>query len=204
MKMIKGNKQMRFFIAVLLITMLLILSACVSTKNEKQKIQQQEPVQVTNNCAVLNYYEALTEMTANELAQEKQMLRENLNYNQSSCYQLRLVMLLMLPEAGVKDDKEAEQILDDVLYKDASLLPQDRQIARLLSDQIQWRKKIRNSQQALKKQLKKERAASLNLLERLADTQSKLNQLKNIDKNINQREQEISTPSTDKIPHEPK
>lgn len=195
---------MRFFIAVLLITMLLILSACVSTKNEKQKIQQQEPVQVTNNCAVLNYYEALTEMTANELAQEKQMLRENLNYNQSSCYQLRLVMLLMLPEAGVKDDKEAEQILDDVLYKDASLLPQDRQIARLLSDQIQWRKKIRNSQQALKKQLKKERAASLNLLERLADTQSKLNQLKNIDKNINQREQEISTPSTDKIPHEPK
>ncbi|HID82931.1 MAG TPA: hypothetical protein EYH06_07440 [Chromatiales bacterium] len=195
---------MRFLTAGLSVMMLLTLSACASVNSGKQKVQKQEPVQVTHHCAVLNYYEALTEMTANELAQEKQMLRENLNYNQSSCYQLRLVMLLMLPEAGVKDDKEAEQILDDVLYKEASLLPQDRQIARLLSDQIQWRKKIRNSQQALKKQLKKERAASLNLLERLADTQSKLNQLKNIDKNINQREQEISTPSTDKIPHEPK
>lgn len=195
---------MRFLTAGLSVMMLLILSACASVNSGKQKTQKQEPVQVTNHCAALNYYEALVEMTTNELAQEERMLRENLNQNQSSCYQLRLVMLLMLPEAKVKDDKEAEQILDDVLYKEASLLPQDRQIARLLADQIKWRKKIRSSRQALKKQLKKERAASLNLLERLADTQSKLNQLKNIDKNINQREQEISTPSTDKIPHEPK
>lgn len=195
---------MRFLIAGFSIMTLLTLSACVSVNSAKTKLQEKEPVQVTNHCAVLNYYEVLVEMTANELTQEERMLRENLGENQSSCYQLRLVMLLMLPGSGAKYDKEAEQILDDVQYKKASLLPQDRQITRLLSDQIQWRKKMRSSQQSLRQKLKKERAASLNILERLAEAQSKLKQLKNIDKNINEKEQEISTPSTDKIPHDPK
>lgn len=200
--MTKENKYRRFLVAGFACMMLLMLSACASVISGKQ--QHKESVQVTNHCAVLNYYEALVEMTASELTQEEQMLRSNLGQNQSSCYQLRLVLLLILPEAGGKNDKEAEQLLEDVQYKEASVQPQDRQIARLLFDQIQWRKKLRSDQQSLRKKLKKERAASLNLLERLAEAQSKLNQLKNIEKNINKREQEISTPSTDKIPHEAK
>lgn len=204
----------------LFILMPLILSACVPIISENPKLvsenpkplYQEKPVQVASHCSALEYYEALTVMTGDELKLEESILRENLGQDESICYHLQLVMLLALPEAGAKEDEEAEQILMGILDTLVYLAPQDRQAMQLLSDQTRWRRKIRSNQQVLKeelrkqleKQLKIERAVSLKLKNQLVDAQSKLKQLKEIDRNINEQEQKISTPSTDKIPNETK
>jgi len=205
-----GSNQVRVLLTGFIV---MLLSACASNPRENSPANNQEipasmhqevPVQTNSHCDALSYYEVLAEMTADELKQEQLLLREQLIQNENVCDPLRLVMSLGLPEAGAKDEKEASQLIKEILNGGQYLSPQDRQILRLLENHIQWRNKMRLNQQSLNKQLKKERDASLNLLERLAEAQSKLKQLKNIDKDINKQEQEISTPSTDKIPHESK
>lgn len=190
----------------------LMLSACASDIREKTAAEHQEiPVQTKNHCNALSYYETLAAMTTTELQQEQLMLRQQPGHPQNSCEPLHLVMLLSFSEAGAENENEALQLLQKILYGEQNFTQQNRQISLLLADQIQWRNKIRSHQrtlekqlQSLKTQLRKERKASLNFLERLTELQLKLNQLKNIDKNINAREQEISTPSIDKMPHDTK
>ena len=190
----------------------LILSACASDIREETAVEhQQASVRTKNHCNALSYYETLAAMTTTELRQEQLMLRQQPGHPQNSCEALHLIMLLSFSEAGAENENEALQLLQKILYEEQDLTQQNRQIALLLTDQTQWRNKIRSHQQTLekqlqtlRKQLKKERKASLNFLERLTELQLKLNQLKNIDKNINAREQEIITPSIDKAPHDTK
>ncbi|HBS25709.1 MAG TPA: hypothetical protein DD827_01045 [Gammaproteobacteria bacterium] len=189
---------------------MLMLSSCISSAGGIYKPQsKQKSVQPADHCITLNYYDALSAMTEKELMQQQQMLRENANAIKSSqlngdCNQLYLAMLLSMHATGIEYEEESEQVFQAFLKQDNYLTVQDRQIATLLLEQLQRRMEMRSDLQTLKQQLKKERAASLTLLKKLADKQSKLNQLKNIEKNINQQEQEISTPSTDKIPNNAK
>jgi hypothetical protein len=171
-----------------------MLSACAPIIYTKSHLQG----------GLLSYYEKLRMMSVEELEQEQEMLRVSLNHAEITYDQLRLAMLLWMPESRINNDTEAAQLLKNFFAKEETSAIQDKQIAGLLADELQWRKKIQDNQQVLKKQLEDERAISCNLLEHLTKAQSKLKQLKNIDKNINAREQEISTPSTDKIPYEPK
>ncbi|NOQ51071.1 MAG: hypothetical protein GQ578_02470 [Desulfuromonadaceae bacterium] len=189
-----GTNRIQILFPLLLILLLWMLSACAPIIYTKSQLQG----------GLLSYYEALRMMSVEELEQEQAMLRVSLNHAEIPCDQLRLAMLLWMPEFRLNNDSETEQLLKDFFEKEKTPAIQDKQIAWLLADEVQWRKKIQSHQQTLKNQLKEERAISLNLLEQLTKAQSTLKQLKNIDKNINAREQEISTPSTDKIPHEPK
>ena len=219
----KMGDRMQGLFSTILILLLGALSACAPTHYDKPEVQH-EPLQVphenskiqpelkgkpakevVSECGgMLNYYETLRLMSLTELEQGLITLRQSLNYTKDNCNRLRLAMLLGLPEFRLKNDDEAEQLLKDFLEKGRDLAIQDRQIAWLLSNEIHWRKKMKNLQDLLKKQIEAEQARSLNLLKRLEEAQSKLEQLQNIDKNINAREQEISTPLTDKILHEPK
>ncbi len=192
--MSNGINRIQVLFPLLLILLLWMLSACAPIIYTKSQLQG----------GLLSYYEALRMMSVEELEQEQAMLRVSLNHAEIPCDQLRLAMLLWMPEFRLNNDSETEQLLKDFFEKEKTPAIQDKQIAWLLADEVQWRKKIQSHQQTLKNQLKEERAISLNLLEQLTKAQSTLKQLKNIDKNINAREQEISTPSTDKIPHEPK
>lgn len=146
---------------------------------------------------LLNDYASLRELSAEAGVAQLASLRQSPRLADNSCEQLRLAMLLGRPEFRQENDAEAERLLEALLVGDAKLATQDRQLARLLLDEIQWRKKIWQK-------LRAEQAASLKLLGRLTQAQSQLKQLRNIDQNINDSEREISAPSTDKIPHEPK
>lgn len=184
----------------LLLLLLWLLPACTPTFYTKS--QPEPPV---SQCGgLLSYYETLRMMPVEELGQELALLRVSLNYAETPCDQLRLAMLLGMPEFRFNNDIEAEQLLKVFFNSEGTPAIHDQQIAWLLLDEIQWRNKIQSDKQTLIKQLKAERATSTDLLVQLKKAQSKLNQLKSIDKNINDREQEISTPSTDKIPHESK
>jgi len=199
---------MQTLLPILLLLLLSMLSACTLLTHDKPQLwlqRKEKPIQPVSQCGgMLSYYTALRVMSAKELDEELSRLRENVTHAQNTCDQLRLVMLLGMSKYRFKKYTEAEKLLKDIFEKEGTLAIQDKQFALLLADEIQWQKKTQSNQEALEKQLKKERAASLNLLERLAEAQSKLKELKSIDKNITAREQEISRPSTDKIPHEPK
>ncbi|MDY0213111.1 MAG: hypothetical protein RBR06_08910 [Desulfuromonadaceae bacterium] len=192
--MSNGINRTQFFLPLLLIGLFWMLSACAPLANKK----------VSQCGGMLNYREMLSQMSVDELEQELILLRSRLNLAGTSCDQLRLAMLLGEPKFRLENDAEVEQLLKNILANEETLAIQDMQVSRLLADEVQWRKKVRNDQQALEIQLQQERAASLKISEQLTDAQLKLKQLKNIDRNIDAREQEISTPSTDKIPHEPK
>ncbi len=191
---------------------ILMLSACmpsIAKMPKSQPTQKPTPVTTTatkteNHCIALNYYEALSTMSEAELMQEEKMLRENVKTIQNSCDQLHLAILMSMPSAGIKNEEESELIFIKILKQEQFLSVRERQITQLLLEQLQQRIKMQAEQQLLKKQLKEERSASLKLLEKLADKESKLKQLKNIEKNINKQEQEISAPSTYKIPHDTK
>lgn len=192
--MSNGINRPQFVLPLLLIGLFWMLSACAPLANLK----------VSQCGGMLNYHETLGRMSVDELEQEMTLLRRRLNLAGNVCDQLRLAMLLGEPEFRLENDAEAEQLLKNILALGESLSIQDTQVLRLLADEIQWRKKIRNDWQALKTQLQEERAASLKISEQLTDAQLKLKRLKNIDRNINEREQEMSTPSTDNMSHEPK
>ena len=183
----------------------MILSACVQRVTEIPVQPLKEPdVQVKRQCGMLNYYVSVKKMTEDELKLEELLLRERLNIDKGCCHKLRLVMLLGLSEAEAKDLNETSLLIKEILHREQNLAPKDWQITQLLSDQNQWRQKMHVKQKSLTKQLKKERSVSFKLQKRLSETQSKLDQLKDIEKNINEKEQEISAPSTDKIAHEAK
>jgi len=194
----QGTNQIQGLFPLLLL-LFWLLSACTPIFYPKS---QETPV---SQCGgLLSYYEVLRVMSVEELEQELTALRVSLNYTETPCDQLRLAMLLGMPEFRFNNGTEAEQLLISFLIKEETIAIHDKQIAWLLMDEIQWRHQIQSDQQTLKKQLREERTISAKIQEQLEKAQSKLNQLKNIDKNINAREQEISTPSTDKIPHESK
>lgn len=199
--MLRSNRVRSFVTGI----SILMLPACMPSIAE---IPRSQPIQkstwAASHCTALNEYEALAAMSEKELKQEEQMLRENMKTARSDCDQLTLAMLLSMPAVGVNNEEESEQIFKDILKQEQFLSAQERQIVQILLEQAQRRIKMRSELKILKNQLKKERVASLKLLENLADTESKLNQLKNIEKDINKQEQEISTPSTDKIPHDAK
>jgi len=192
--MSNGINRTQFFLPLVLIGLFWMLSACAPLANKK----------VSQCGGMLNYHETLSRMSVDELDQELTLLRSRLNLAGTVCDQLRLAILLGEPEFRLENDAEVEQLLKNIFAKGEALAIQDTQVLRLLADEVQWRKKIRIDRQTLKTQLQEERATSLEILEQLTDAQLKLKQLKNIDKNINAREQEISAPSTDKMPHEPK
>ncbi|MCF6264246.1 MAG: hypothetical protein L3J24_11755 [Xanthomonadales bacterium] len=204
------NRRYRSFLTMLLLS---VLSACVTVAPyEEPQVplkQKEEPTQqaivIVNPCVeMLSYYEMLKLMPVTELEQRQTALWESVNHTGNGCDQLRLAVLLGLPELRLENDVKAEGLIKDFLEKEAIPVIEDKQIAWFLMGEIQWRKKIQSNQQALRKQQKQERVAYSNLLEQLSETQLKLEQLIYIDKNINAKEREISIPSTDKIPSEPK
>ncbi len=203
------NRRYRSLLVILLLS---LLSACVVVPPyEEPQVplkQKEEPtplVVIVSPCVqMLSYYEMLKLMPVAELEQKQTALWEGVNHTGNGCDQLRLAILLGLPELRLENDVKAEGLIKDFLEKEEISAIEDKQIAWFLMGEIQWRKKIQSKQQALRKQQKQERVAYSNLLKQLSETQLKLEQLRYIDKNINAKEQEISIPSTDKIPSDPK
>jgi hypothetical protein len=192
--------------AMLVIAMLLV-SGCAAT-GEKTSDVQGQPIRVTApatpTCGnLLEYYAALKAMPAELSVLELKTLREHQTSGGSLCYELRLAVLLALQGNSSNDLQESRELLQKVLASPdgEGIKAEDRQLAQLILDLLEGSNKV---QRGLHEKLSNERAASLQLLQRLAETEAKLKQLKNIDKDINAKEQSITTPSTDNIPNEPK
>ncbi len=152
---------------------------------------------------LLSYYEAALLMENGDREQELENLTEIWSLTREGCDQLRLALMLSQPEMPVKERERALSLLTDLLNRNDGLEMKSYQLAQLLHSQLEQLLSRQVHVKKLGRELKQERAASRKLLQRLTTLQSQLEQLKNIEKSINEKEQAIITPSTDNIPHEP-
>lgn len=188
----------------------LTISACAVHHEPRQKTRVITQLVQTNaletGCGgLLIYYQALTELTKNELESERLILKKNLQESDNYCNQLRYVLYSMLPETEMKNDSEIEKILQSLEGRKTELQQEERQLYELLADQFAVLSEVKKGKkddelkiEKLDSALKSEQQNSEELQGELDAAQTKLEQLKNIEKKIETREQEISTPSVDR------
>lgn len=149
---------------------------------------------------LLGYYETCSLMDSERRKQALKTADETWSLTQETCDQLRLALLLSQPDSPAKERKRALRLISDLLSRANGMDRKARQLARLLRDQLEQYQSRQAHIRKLGDQLDRERATSVQLLQRLQGLQSQLEQLKNIEKNINEKERAIITPSTDNIP----
>ncbi|WP_456404132.1 hypothetical protein [Thiolapillus sp.] len=184
----------------------LLLSACAAP--QPKAVPKASPLAdetlVSNSCGnLLEDYETFSLMDEVARKQRLNSVSSIWMLTRDSCEQLRLSLLLSQPQGSDKDRQKALKLLKELLTNNALQDPQARQLAALLRDQLQLARAQKLRTLDLRHRLQAQRAASRGLSEQLDNLQSQLQQLKNIEKNINEKEQSIITPSTDNVSHEP-
>jgi hypothetical protein len=160
---------------------------------------------VVTDCGdLLGYYTNISRMNSERRKQELTATSESWSSAADGCKQLRLALMLSQPGNSEKDRKKALKLLTDLLDERNDINIEALQLAGMLKDQLEQLQSQQLLIRQLRHMLKQEREASDLLLKQLTDLESQLEQLKNIEENINEKEQAIITPAaTDNIPNEP-
>jgi tRNA/tmRNA/rRNA uracil-C5-methylase (TrmA/RlmC/RlmD family) len=158
---------------------------------------------VRNACSnLLDDYEAFSLMDENRRKRYLKDIYDTWPLTHDACEQLRMALLLSQPDQSDRDRQKALKLLRELLGQEKLLDPHAYQLARLLHDQLSKTRTEQLKALELRHRLKAQRSASRQLSEQLNNLQSQLQQLKNIEQNINEKEQSIITPSTSNIPAE--
>ncbi len=187
----------------------LLLSACTLTPGRSPTPPVTAARQAAHCGDNLAFYDRLAAASAEQRLRAEQLLRDDLERRPRSCDQLRLGLLLSIPLGKEDREQEARDLFNRLLNDSLRLADSDRLLARLLLDQLDSRRQLRQRLEASEQRFSDEHKALIRQLKRLESTRKRLQQLetqieqlKAIEENINQREQEVSTPATDRIPHE--
>ncbi len=126
-------------------------------------------------------------------------LRQRQVLSRDGCDQLRLALLYSQggPAEKARALKLAEELLDSGVLEGKIWV---RQLALLLRDQLRHERKLRLRNLELQHRLSRQEARNKELLVRLEDLGSRLQQLKQIEQNINEKEQSFIAPAADKLP----
>lgn len=143
------------------------------------------------------YYQLYREMPVETLQLERDRLTQVVADQGQPCEQLYLALLLSRRPDHFGAFTEAEELLSELLTKPNDLSKRDRLTAELLLEPLLLRHESAT-------QLAEQQAQVEQLSKQLREARSKLDQLKNIDRDFNRKVQETSTPSTDEIPYESK
>lgn len=170
----------------------------------KQPVIKESGLNVCCN-GLLDYYEITLDMPEQVREQELKDLRKSVQRKpldgNEKFHELQLALLLMQQGLSVKDYDEANLLLQNFLYDTDNHTA--RQFALLLLANVYKSKQLLTAQERFETQIAKERDVSVELSKKLSELQSQLDQLKDIEKSINEKEQSITIPSIDSIPHEP-
>ena len=170
-------------------------------------------MQASNNEAcigVADFYTAASQLSAETGQEMLQALRSNQTQGDNPCDQLRLSVLLSKPDTSFHDDAEAGRLLQDFLHDPDRAQHPDRGFALLLADNISERQQLQEELQRLEQAITQEQAASQELAQKLKREhaaaealQLQLEQLNSIERDINEKEQSVATPTADRQPDEP-
>ncbi len=119
--------------------------------------------------------------------------------SRDGCDQLRLALVYSQGRAAERAQalKLAEELLETGVLQEKV---QARQLAMLLRDRLWHERKLRLRNLELQHRLSRQKARNKELLMRLKDLDFRLQQLKQIEQNINEKEQSFIAPAADKLP----
>jgi len=159
---------------------------------------------------VVESYTAVSLLSAEAKNELLQTLSSHQPPGDKPCDQLRLAVLLSKPGTNFRDDVEASRLLKIFLGNPNHAHAPDRSLAYLLTDIVDERQRLQAELHRLKKTISQELVISQTLARKLKQQhsatkvlQSQLDQLKSIERDINEKEQFAATPSADKKTDEP-
>lgn len=181
----------------------ILLTGCTDL-HPQTSLALTSPMVVTDCGDLLGYYTNISRMNSERRKQELTATSESWSSAADGCKQLRLALMLSQPGNSEKDRKKALKLLTDLLDERNDINIEALQLAGMLKDQLEQLQSQQLLIRQLRHMLKQEREASDLLLKQLTDLESQLEQLKNIEENINEKEQAIITPAaTDNTSNEP-
>lgn len=181
----------------------ILLTGCTDL-HPQTSLALTSPMVVTDCGDLLGYYTNISHMNSEHRKQELTATSESWSFAADGCKQLRLALMLSQPGNSEKDRKKALKLLTDLLDERNDINIEALQLAGMLKDQLEQLQSQQLLIRQLRHMLKQEREASDLLLKQLTDLESQLEQLKNIEENINEKEQAIITPAaTDNTSNEP-
>lgn len=191
---------------IVIFSLCMSISACnLLIKNADQQSSAANLKTVSDEgCSeLLNYYDTVAAMPEEMRIQELDHLR-NSSQLEKECHELKLAILLTQPGANLQNYEDACQMLENFITNETDADLENKQLARILLTHVKQSKKLISKQHSLQAQLRKERAAGVGLAKKLSELQLQLDQLRDIEKNINEKEQTITVPSIDNNRHESK
>lgn len=200
----------QIFVVIFVLFLVVTASSCQSF-GERHSVKSTPSLaqeSTLNMCCngLLDYYEIIIDMPEGLREQELKDLRKSVQRKsldgKEHFHELQLALLLM-QQGSVKDYDEANLLLGNYLYETGSQNDAARRLALLLLADVYKSKQLLVAQERFETQIAKERDVSAELSQKLSELQSQLDQLKDIEKNINEKEQSITIPSIESIPHEP-
>lgn len=181
----------------------ILLTGCTDL-HPQTSLALTSPMVVTDCGDLLGYYTNISRMNSERRKQELTATSESWSFAADGCKQLRLALMLSQPGNSEKDRKKALKLLTGLLDERNDINIEALQLAGMLKDQLEQLQSQQLLIRQLRHMLKQEREASDLLLKQLTDLESQLEQLKNIEENINEKEQAIITPAaTDNTSNEP-
>lgn len=150
---------------------------------------------------VMEFYAAISRLSDTSRRDMLQTLRADLSQSSEACDHLRLALLLSRPGTTYQDDETAADLLDVFLHDPAQAQHPARGLALLLIDDINERHRLRLLGHGLQLRLKQERTATKILRRQSKALRSQLDQLKSIERDINEKERAVtSPPANEKTP----
>ena len=154
-----------------------------------------ETQQIGKRPGLLTYYQRLLNSTTEEQNREYQLLNNDHTQDDLGTEQLRLALVLSLPNAEFRDDQRAKALLVEYFQQGGGSNEADVALARvlqqMLSEREQHDREHRDAQQALESERQQRKTL-----------QTQLDQLKAIEKDIIEKEQSVVAPLPENSEHD--
>ncbi len=177
----------------------LLLGGCASLQQTPAPLLSSAALPVPACEDLLSDYETYADLDEQARARFVETLRGRQALSADACEQLRLA--LVWSQGGAAERARALKLVEDLLDSGALLEKFHAQpLALLLHDRLRQERRLALRNLELQQRLKGCRAREKDLARQLEDLRSQLRQLKQIEQNINEKEQSLITPAADKLP----
>ena len=176
---------------------LLLLSACmpietirevpaaVVTQAPKERVVIREVIKPQEGCgSLLSEYAEFTRYSDDIKRQEIRIVKNRIKSHEDACDSLRLALFHSAPGKLRQTDETINELLDSVKDKQSVLGSDNHALVTLLKNEMSQRSVVEKKVGRHNSLLDQERAENRQLLQRLAELQLQLDQLKSLESNI--------------------
>lgn len=151
--------------------------------------EQEEILQLMRYSRIMHSY------PKSKIKEEFKRLANEMNNDPVTASKIQMAILLSIPSTSFVNEKQAAQLLTDVVNDVDQPSSAIQEYAYLLLETVQQRNDIQKQQNELMSELQKERQKRAQLQDQLNALKEQLNALKSIEKSISQRQHNTETPT---------